>query len=1196
MKKKDKKTHQSKYLGIALGVLLMVGLFSPSLFAEELVEPPPEKPIKEEEINPRLETVLQILYKEYQEALAKAREFAQQEGITLVDNTVRVIIEPEGQASANIDRTKLEFLGATVEATSRSLMQARIPIGELIRVANEVGGISFIRLPLIPVPSKVDTSEGVAKVGATGYHSAGFKGQNVKVAIIDLGFNHLTAAKSTNDLPASVIAFTKDYTGTGLETGSQHGTNVAEIVHDMAPQAKLYLMKISNSVHLENAKDRAIIDGVKVINHSVVWFNAAFYDGTGVISDIAADARNNGILWVNAAGNEAHNHWQGGWSDPDSNDWLNFTSLDECQQIGGSISAGDIVRIYITWNAWPHDAQDYDLYLYKINGTALTLVAWSENWQTGTQPPTEYISYDVTTTGQYGFAIYDYNAPGHRAIEVYVFKEQSPTRPPLEHQVNSSSIPDPGNDQKVFTVGAIDQANWTTGPLESFSSRGPSNNSKFASARTKPDIMGPDGVSTSGYSPFYFYGTSASSPHVAGAAALLLSENPARTASNLQSKLASDAIDMGPAGKDNLYGWGRLNLTYLLAFQMEVGQATINHNWTTVKLSKSFINPVVIAKPLSYNGSDPATVRIKNVTPSSFKIRVQEWDYLNGTHTTEKVSYLVVEKGTWTVGGNKLRASSFSTNKCGTASFASVSFSPTTFSTTPVVLSSVGTFNGADAVVTRIKNVTKTGFKLTMQEQEKNIQSHTTEKIYWIAWEPGTGTIEKIDYQVAKTANVTHNFKQVPTKFGYRYLWVDEETSLDLETSHTSEIVGWAAFSGSGFKFLADLQTTNGADPANLRYTSTLPFSFESGEVSLDHHWKTVNLTKSFINPVVIAKPLSYNGSDPATVRIKNVTPSSFKIRVQEWDYLNGTHTTEKVSYLVVEKGTWTVGGNKLRASSFSTNKCGTASFASVSFSPTTFSTTPVVLSSVGTFNGADAVVTRIKNVTKTGFKLTMQEQEKNIQSHTTEKIYWIAWEPGSGTIGGKAYQVAKASGINHNWKSVSFSPSFASTPALLVDLQTTNGTDPANLRYKDKTRHGFKIQVDEEKSSDSETTHANENIGYVAIASGGSATALEEEKILSLPLEISQALNYPNPFHSETAFSFSLTRSAEVTIKVYTVAGELIKTIGSTAAQAGYHEIPWDGRNDYGEKLANGVYLYRIVVNSGKETVSLVKKLAVLR
>jgi hypothetical protein len=130
----------------------------------------------------------------------------------------------------------------------------------------------------------------------------------------------------------------------------------------------------------------------------------------------------------------------------------------------------------------------------------------------------------------------------------------------LEYNVYQSSVVTPANSMKVLTVGAIYYGNWTTGPQESYSSQGPSNASKYTASITKPDIMGPDGVSSYTYDPYEFYGTSASSPHVAGAAALLLSENPSRTANDLQSLLESSAIDMGSPGKDNLYGSGRLNL------------------------------------------------------------------------------------------------------------------------------------------------------------------------------------------------------------------------------------------------------------------------------------------------------------------------------------------------------------------------------------------------------------------------------------------------------------------------------------------------------------------------------------------------------------------------------------------------------------------------------------------------------------
>jgi hypothetical protein len=53
----------------------------------------------------------------------------------------------------------------------------------------------------------------------------------------------------------------------------------------------------------------------------------------------------------------------------------------------------------------------------------------------------------------------------------------------------------------------------------------------------------------------------------------------------------------------------------------------------------------VILGALSYNGGDPSTVRVQDVTPKSFKVSIQEWDYLDGPHTTESLSYMVVEAG-----------------------------------------------------------------------------------------------------------------------------------------------------------------------------------------------------------------------------------------------------------------------------------------------------------------------------------------------------------------------------------------------------------------------------------------------------------------------------------------------------------------------------------------------------------------------
>jgi flagellar hook assembly protein FlgD len=81
--------------------------------------------------------------------------------------------------------------------------------------------------------------------------------------------------------------------------------------------------------------------------------------------------------------------------------------------------------------------------------------------------------------------------------------------------------------------------------------------------------------------------------------------------------------------------------------------------------------------------------------------------------------------------------------------------------------------------------------------------------------------------------------------------------------------------------------------------------------------------------------------------------------------------------------------------------------------------------------------------------------------------------------------------------------------------------------------------------------------------------------------------VNYPNPFSTSTRFYYELTGSQlpEVfQIHIYTVTGRLVKVIDLKAlgeVRIGRHltAYAWDGRDDYGDRLANGVYLYRVIL-----------------
>lgn len=455
--------------------------------------------------------------------------------------TITVIIESERP----LDETLLAPFGSYVEACAENLYRVRVPPENLRALAESVPGISFIRRPRALVALGSRSSEGVVPTGTLLLQGSGWRGQNVKIAVIDLGFAQLSRAKKSKIINPDVIVDEQDYTGEGLETGTSHGTGVTEIIHAMAPKAWLYLKKVADEIDLANAVDDAIAQGVHIINYSVGVANANFGDGKGFVAGLADRARAHGILWVNAAGNHAQSHWMGSFSDRDYDGWLEFAPGREELLIKADFPGS--IELYLTWDDWPRTAQDFDLFLYDAQGR---LVASSQNYQTGSEEPTEQIEYVAWAPGAYRARVLARRVSrSNIRLKIFNLSQQA-----LDPNVPEGSILTPADARGAFAVGAISVRSWKTGPQEPFSSQGPTSD-----GRIKPDIMGPDGVSS--FALTYFSGTSASAPHVAGAAALLLSQHPEWTAEQLQRALETQAIDMGVPGKDNIYGAGRLDLS-----------------------------------------------------------------------------------------------------------------------------------------------------------------------------------------------------------------------------------------------------------------------------------------------------------------------------------------------------------------------------------------------------------------------------------------------------------------------------------------------------------------------------------------------------------------------------------------------------------------------------------------------------------
>lgn len=238
------------------------------------------------------------------------------------------------------------------------------------------------------------------------------------------------------------------------------------------------------------------------------------------------------------------------------------------------------------------------------------------------------------------------------------------------------------------------------------------------------------------------------------------------------------------------------------------------NTWHSVSFDATIADAVVVMGPISFNGSDPTTTRVRNVTDTGFEFQIDEWNYLDGWHMTETIGWLAVSEGVHTLAtGQSVVAG---TTTAGTA-FSQVAFG--TALDEAVVLAEVSSVNEADAVTTRLRRVTENGFQVQLEEEEA-LGPHVPETVSWIAVETGTGA----GFDVVRTADQLTNqagsftfstgFAQAPVLLADMQstdgsdtatlrlagldttsvsLFVEEERSADPEVNHITETAGYVA-------------------------------------------------------------------------------------------------------------------------------------------------------------------------------------------------------------------------------------------------------------------------------------------------------------------------------------------------------------------------------------------------------------------
>lgn len=225
------------------------------------------------------------------------------------------------------------------------------------------------------------------------------------------------------------------------------------------------------------------------------------------------------------------------------------------------------------------------------------------------------------------------------------------------------------------------------------------------------------------------------------------------------------------------------------AGKVQVTQAN-GSQWTKVFFDQALDDPSVVVGPLTPNDPAPATIRVRNVTDTGFKVQVDEWDYQDGVHGAETLQWVALEAGTHTIGGRTVVAGSGTA----TGNDTVLGFGTDAFGSAPIVFAQIASADDPAAATAQISSVTNTGFELDLDRQESLAASpHGTETVDWIA--------------------VAGSGHAAPGSFSGRVDGV-------RELKKTIALPGAAGGTADDFVFLADMQTERGTDPATVRLLS----------------------------------------------------------------------------------------------------------------------------------------------------------------------------------------------------------------------------------------------------------------------------------------------------------------------------------------------------------------------------------------
>lgn len=509
-----------------------------------------------------------------------------------------------------IDTHQLTEYGEVGTQADERIEVTMSPTG--VAAVKNLSWVKYVRPVIRPEPVQTETEADIpgskdpeenGSLGVQQVHQNGITGEGVKVGIIDFGFD------PTNQAIASNVVETRSLRN--FPGDPAHGTSVAEVVTQVAPDSQLYLMSTRSVVDDEQAISYLTSQDVDIIIYSL-GIPAFEDDGSHILADDILAAAESGTLFAAAAGNYAQTHWEGEFRDTDGNNIHEWTAdgdelncLNNCdEEYSGSLT------VYVRWTDQRGESR-YRPSLFNPVTDEYIAVGSERIFTTSTGTEYTVLSVAEVPSQPVDLVVEHLSGPANDDIEVVV--SEGPQQ--IQRNVPSSSLTAPADVQSALTVAA-----YQVGPsrLAPYSGRGPTDD-----GRAGVDVTGYTNIGVTnelyGTDEFIFTGTSAAAPYAGGVAALIEESKPGnQSPTELTSTLTSSSDDILDSGTDDASGSGVVNAVDAVDFTETPPTSDPPVNLTTQRtLSATEVtngSTVTVTVEATFNSTIENATLIDNVT------------------------------------------------------------------------------------------------------------------------------------------------------------------------------------------------------------------------------------------------------------------------------------------------------------------------------------------------------------------------------------------------------------------------------------------------------------------------------------------------------------------------------------------------------------------------------------------------------